>query len=126
MAEAFDRQDRGVGPDPPSDPDETIEEDENSCSTVESLTPPRTGIDIRADPDPPPAVDLWRRRYPATPPSSFSSSSCSEKPIRPSVVEHDPSIHPIKPGSISSSSISSGSISVNQKIPFGFNEFFQN
>ncbi len=86
MMERWHQTDRAVGPDRPvssdSDPEEEImqvsSEVEQEEEVDEPLTPPRTSCNnIVPNPAPPLDLNLWRRRYPPTPPSS-----CFESLIR--------------------------------------------
>jgi hypothetical protein len=94
VMERWHQTDRAVGPDSPvsSDSEEEImqvssqveqevkveEEEEEEEEVDEPLTPPRTSCNnIVPDPAPPLDLNLWRRRYPPTPPSS-----CFESLIR--------------------------------------------
>jgi hypothetical protein len=92
VMERWHQTDRAVGPDSPvsSDSEEEIMqvssqveqevkvEEEEEEEVDEPLTPPRTSCNnIVPDPAPPLDLNLWRRRYPPTPPSS-----CFESLIR--------------------------------------------
>ena len=58
---------------------------EEIVEAEEPLTPPRSCINVAPDPAPPLDWNLWRRRYPSTPPSA----SCSESLI----VQVEPVVH---------------------------------
>ncbi|XP_046437952.1 uncharacterized protein LOC124189032 [Daphnia pulex] len=89
VMERWHQTDRAVGPDRPVSSDSEEEEIMQVSSKVEQevkveeevdepLTPPRTSCNnIVPDPAPPLDLNLWRRRYPPTPPSS-----CFESLIR--------------------------------------------
>jgi hypothetical protein len=134
MMERWYQTDTAVGPDrplsPESDPEEEmiqvsskVEEEEEGKKqedgkveeVEEPLTPPRTScINIVPDPAPPLDLNLWRRRYPPTPPSS-----CFESLIRQvEAAAHESLSNMTAVGSSSSSSsdatgILSSSLSTN-------------